>query len=56
LQAFRELRNSRVGRSTPQRVSYHLRSLARFLEAGKAFTAELRPVALLLLVLHAEQR
>ena len=56
-QAFRELRNSRVERGgAPQRITYHLRSLGRFMEAGKTYTAELRPVALLLLVLHAEQR
>lgn len=55
-QAYCELRSRRVGRGASQRACYHLCSLARFLEAGRAFTAELRPVALLVLVLHAEQR
>lgn len=58
-QAFRELRSGRVqctGGEWTQRASYQLRSLARFLEAGRAYTAELQPVALLLLVLHGEKR
>ncbi|KAL4433728.1 hypothetical protein ABPG75_000169 [Micractinium tetrahymenae] len=56
-QAFRELHSGRVGRgAAPQRVSYHLRSLRRFMAAGKAYAEELTPTALLLLVLHSEQR
>lgn len=56
-QAFCELRSARVDRGVaPQRASYHLRSLGRFLGAGRSFTAELRPVALLLLALHSQQR
>lgn len=56
LQAFRELRSARVDRGgTAPRISYRLRSLARFLEAGRACADEITPMALLLLVLHAEQ-
>ncbi|KAL4433717.1 hypothetical protein ABPG75_000158 [Micractinium tetrahymenae] len=56
-QAFRELHSGRAGRgAASQRVSYHLRSLRRFMAAGKAYAEELIPTALLLLFLHSEQR
>lgn len=57
-QAVVDLRSAPVQRGTAaqHRVSYHLRSLGRFLDASKTYTAELIPVALLLLVLHSEQR